>query len=253
MIKTAKHLGDLYISIGDYDKAEEYLAWTLHTLNNDQLKQQEQQLQASLVSKIDTLCSLASLYALQRQFQLALPLFLQALQLIPDSNDKNKEHDNDDDEKNQWLCKKAIVQNQLSETLYGMGKKNEALGWAQSALESTSNGLATYLDAKDCRECGSVASNNLGRLLELKGDFDQALIYYKQAQVYASTLDDSKSQARYDENVVRLENILQDKDENRTTAKNVLTSTSALTSNEKSENSNDKKQSWSSWFSNKSK
>lgn len=162
MINTAKHLGDLYISIGDYDKAEEYLAWTFHTLNNDQLKQEQQ---ASLVLKINTLCSLASLYALQRQFQLALPLFLQALQLIPDNSDKKR--DNDIDEKNQWLCKKAIIQNQLSETLYGMGKKNEALGWAQSALESTSNGLATYLDAKDCRECGSVASNNLGRLLEV--------------------------------------------------------------------------------------
>lgn len=71
--------------------------------------------------------------------------------------------------------------------------------------------------------------------------------------MYASTLDDSKSQARYDQNVVRLENILQNKDENRTTVKNVLTSTSALASNEKSENNNDKKQSWSSWFSNKSK
>ncbi|CAO3609333.1 unnamed protein product [Cunninghamella blakesleeana] len=236
LIQTAKNLGDLYIKIGDYDKAEEYLAWTFHTLNNEN---QQPSSSSLLLLKINTLCSLASLYALQRQFQLALPLFLQALQLIP-NNGENEE----DDEKYQWLCKKAILQNQLSETLFGMGKKNEALGWAQSALESTSNGLATYLDANDCRECGSVASNNLGKLLELKGEFDQALIYYKQAQVYASTLDDSKSQARYDENVVRLENLLEN--DNRTTAaKDIVTSTST---NEKSEKK-DQKQSWKSWFS----
>jgi tetratricopeptide (TPR) repeat protein len=145
LITTAKQLGDLYTRVGDLEKAEEYLTWAFYAVIKDN----------DVYRKINVLCSLASLYAVQRQFHLALPLFLQALQAIPQDDDQ------------QWLCTKAILQNQLSETFYGMGKSDEAMGWAQAALASSSDGMAKYEDAKDCRECGGVVSNNLGKLLEV--------------------------------------------------------------------------------------
>lgn len=147
LITTAKQLGDLYTRVGDLEKAEEYLTWAFYAVTKDG--------DVDAHRKINVLCSLASLYAVQRHFHLALPLFLQALQAIPQDDDQ------------QWLCTKAILQNQLSETLYGMGKSGEAMGWAQAALASSSDGMAKYEDAKDCRECGGVVSNNLGKLLEV--------------------------------------------------------------------------------------
>jgi tetratricopeptide (TPR) repeat protein len=151
LITTAKQLGDLYTRVGDLEKAEEYLTWAFYAVTKDDNDD------VDTLRKINVLCSLASLYAVQRQFHLALPLFLQALQAIP----------KEDDDQQQWLCTKAILQNQLAETFYGMGKSDEAMGWAQAALDSSSDGMAKYEDAKDCRECGGVVSNNLGKLLEV--------------------------------------------------------------------------------------
>ncbi|KAI8086636.1 uncharacterized protein BX664DRAFT_379911 [Halteromyces radiatus] len=223
MITTAQQLGNLYLKIGDLAKAEEYLTWALYAL-------QEQQQQQMTRMKIDVLCSLASVYAMQRQFHLALPLFLQALQAIPEQEENKDEP---------WLCIKAILQNQLCETFYGMGKKDEAMGWAQAALMSCSDGLATYPDVNDCRECGAVVSNNLGKMLELKGELDQAWTYYKQALMYASTLDDSTSQIRYNDNINRLARKL-NKDQDTTSAQDLLPKQEDTTKKSKT--------GWTSWW-----
>ncbi|KAI8066561.1 hypothetical protein BC940DRAFT_240195 [Gongronella butleri] len=237
-LTTAKHLGDLYLRIGDNEKAEEFLAWALHAVTD-----QDESSASSPELAVGVFCSLASLYALQQQYQLALPLFLQSLQRIPDDDHVDPAYP--------WLCQKAIVQNQLAETLFGMGKADEALGWAQASLASVSDGLAKYNGAQDCRECGAVASNNLGRLLELKNEFDDALKYYKQAQLYAYTFYDSASQQQYDENVARLEQIVEGGGANKATTPQMLTqgahAPATTTQNAPSSSSS----SWSSWFGGK--
>lgn len=175
--ETAKHIGDLYLRIGDYKHAEEFLAWSLHNLDNKDVL---------LQSKITL--TLASLYAMQRNFKLALPLLSQTLKNLPQDA----------------VCLKAIAQNQLSEAMYGLGKLDESMGWAQAALES----CAQDVKDQDCLECGGVASNNLGRLLELKGEFEKALDHYNQAVTYSLSVHDSDSHDRYVLNAERLKDIL---------------------------------------------
>jgi tetratricopeptide (TPR) repeat protein len=174
LVETAKNIGDLYLRIGDFEHAEEFLAWALHRVQNDTLQK----------SKITL--TLASLYAMQRQFDLAVPLISQTLKTAPEG------------------CFKAIVQNQLSEAMYGLGKTEEAMGWAQAALESSAQDVKN----QDCLECGGVAANNLGRMLELKGEFEQALQYYNQAVTYSMSVHDSSSQNRYTLNMERVQDKL---------------------------------------------
>ncbi|ORZ22281.1 hypothetical protein BCR42DRAFT_458996 [Absidia repens] len=244
MITTAKHLGDLYTRVGDSEKAEEYLTWAFYAVTKPESNNVGDN-NGTRLRKINIICSLASLYAMQRQFHLALPLFLQALQSIPDNDDADADSKNGGDGDEQWLCMKAILQNQLSETFYGMGKPKESMGWAQAALSSSSDGMAKYSNAKDCRECGGVVSNNLGKLLEIKGEFDQALVYYKQAQMYASTMDDTSSQMQYDENVVRLEKLTHKDEENATLAQDLLGSKKEDIANNQSK---EQQQGWVSWL-----
>jgi len=178
-VEAAKHIGDLYLRISDYEHAEEFLAWALHNTQDDN----------TLKSKITL--TLASLYALQRNFQLALPLLSETLKAVPETD----------------VCLKAIVQNQLSQIMFGLGKVDEAMGWAQAAI----NASASDLKNQDCLECGGVASNNLGKMLELKGEFDQALEYYNQAVTYSLSVHDSESRDRYILNQERVQEILKNK------------------------------------------
>ncbi|KAI8992506.1 hypothetical protein BDB01DRAFT_903479 [Pilobolus umbonatus] len=173
--ETAKNIGDLYIKIGEYKHAEEFLAWSLHQLSTT----------PSPPLQLKITFSLANLYALQRNFPLALPLLSQLLKLVPEED----------------ICLRAIVQNQLSEVMYGLNKVDESLGWAQASLESCAKGISTTKQ-QDCYECGGVVSNNLGRIMEMKGDFDAAFKYYKEAVDYASSVADSET---YDKYVVNLE------------------------------------------------
>lgn len=184
--ETAKSIGDLYLRIGDAEHAEEFLAWALHDL-----KQKTDGSKSFLLLQTKITLTLASLYSLQRQFELSLPLLTEALETVPEDEG----------------CLKAIIQNQLSETMYGFGKVEESMGWAQAALNSSAQ------DSKnqDCLECGGLAANNLGKLLELKGDFDQALEYYKQAVTYSSSVYDSTSHDRYVLNFERVNDIIEKK------------------------------------------
>ncbi|OBZ89939.1 TPR repeat-containing protein P27G11.02 [Choanephora cucurbitarum] len=179
LAETAKHIGELYMRIQDYEHAEEFLVWAFYRLKENQHDD---------FLKTKVALSLASLYAIQRNFDLALPLLSQALKAVPESE----------------ICLKAIIQNQLSEIMYGTGKVEEAMGWAQAALESSNQEPKN----QDCLECGGVASNNLGRMLELKGQFEQALEHYQQAVTYSSSIHDSSSHDRYTLNLERIQNIL---------------------------------------------
>jgi tetratricopeptide (TPR) repeat protein len=165
LIDVSKRIGDLYVRIGDYNEAEESLAWAVHTLKSSK---------ADLTTmkdfrKLETLTtlSLANLYAVQRNFDLALPLYLQSL--------KASNHAAQEDPET-FVCLTAIIQCQLSETLYGLHRQEEALGWAQTALETAKKGITEEdggvvsdktQSLKDCQECAGVTLNNLGKMLEV--------------------------------------------------------------------------------------
>ncbi|KAI9485715.1 MAG: hypothetical protein EXX96DRAFT_546187, partial [Benjaminiella poitrasii] len=183
LVETSKSIGDLYLRIQDLDRAEEFLAWALYTYKN--LEKEDTLLHCKITM------SLASLYALQRNFELALPLLTESLKAVPEDS----------------ICLKAIVQNQLSEIMYGLNKVDESMGWAQASLHSS----AKDMENQDCLECGGVAANNLGSMLELRGEFDQAMEYYKQAVTYASSIHDSTTYNRYILNLERLQSIDQNK------------------------------------------
>ncbi|KAI9313759.1 hypothetical protein BX666DRAFT_2140230 [Dichotomocladium elegans] len=207
LIKTAKSIGDLYVRIGDFDHAEESLAWAFHELQGKD---------SDAFLAVTTTCSLASLYAAQQNFKLAVPLFASALKRIPD-----------DQQTSEWVCLRAIIQNQLCESMYGMGKLDEALGWAQASLESCTVG--EELDGKnnrnkDCQECGGVASNNMGKMLELKGNFEEALKYYQRAIAFANAASDITGQKQYSSNAELLKERIQIiKNDGITTASDITT------------------------------
>ncbi|KAI8988167.1 hypothetical protein BDF20DRAFT_814284 [Mycotypha africana] len=180
-IATAQHIGELYLRIGDYERAEEFLVWALHHSTINSNSSDEDSDINTLKSKITLV--LGSLYALQKNYDLALPLLTQTLQSVPEES----------------ICLKAIVQNQLSEVLFGLGKVEDAMGWAQSALALS----ATNIEKQDCIECGGVAANNLGSILELRGEFKQAIEYYSQAVQYGAAIHDNASQLRYTVNMER--------------------------------------------------
>ncbi|KAI9019352.1 hypothetical protein CLU79DRAFT_758435 [Phycomyces nitens] len=237
LAQTAKSMGDLYLRVADYAYAEEFLAWTLHVVAKTERSLETMEDWDHL--KVTATCSLASVYAVQGNFELALPLFLQALKAIPESKKENT----------RWICLGAILQNQLAETMFGMGKVDEAMGWAQASFESCSAGYSLEdpsrndKDSKDCKECGAVVSNNLGSLLELKGQFDQAAIYYKQAMAYASALEDNEGYKQYNENELRVEK--------RVAEAPVTTVEAIIDVKEPVEVVQDNKSTWTSWLKRK--
>ncbi|CAO3690131.1 unnamed protein product [Umbelopsis ramanniana] len=207
LIEVSKKIGDLYVRIGDYNEAEESLAWAVHTLKSSQ---------ADLTTvkdfqKLETLTtlSLANLYAVQRNFDLALPLYLQSLKASNRAAEQQPEA---------FVCLTAIIECQLSETLFGMGRKDEALGWAQNALETAKKGIseenggvaASDVGAvKDCQECAGVTMNNIGKMLEFRNQYDQALAHYGEAMRYAIAAKDADGELMYRSNAERLGNVIQ--------------------------------------------
>jgi hypothetical protein len=81
----------------------------------------------------------------------------------------------------------------------------------------------------------------------MKGDFDQALMYYKQAQMYASTVDDTASQIRYDENVIRLVKVIHPEEENATLVQDVLT-VAPVKKKEQDAEQSPSQQGWMAWL-----
>ncbi|ORY95899.1 hypothetical protein BCR43DRAFT_557760 [Syncephalastrum racemosum] len=180
MAKTAKEMGSLYYRVGDYEHAEEFLAWAF-----DRLRAYTD----DTFLKVTTTNALASVYTIQRRFDLSMPLLLLALKDIPEDATESK-----------WVCLKGILQNQLCETMYGMAKIDEALGWAQASLESCTIGLDLDKNKKgevvlnrDCQDCRVVVANNLSKLLEMKGDKEQAQSYYEQSLMFAADAAESKT------------------------------------------------------------
>ncbi|KAH8553463.1 hypothetical protein BGW37DRAFT_465582 [Umbelopsis sp. PMI_123] len=207
LVEVSKKIGDLYIRIGDYSEAEESLAWAIHTLKTSKADlSTEKDFQ-----KLETLTtlSLANLYAVQRNFDLALPLYLQSLKASNQAAQQQPEA---------FICLTAIIQCQLSETLFGMGRKDEALGWAQTALETAKTGIsednggsaaANVELFKDCEECAGVTLNNIGKMLELRKQYDQAIAHYNEAMRFAIAAKDANGESQFRSNAERLDGLVQ--------------------------------------------
>lgn len=168
LVDVSKRIGDLYVRVGDYTEAEESLAWAVHTLRSSKADLRAHK-DFMRVETLTTL-SLANLYAVQRSFDMALPLYLQSLKASKNASQQDPEG---------FVCLTAIIQCQLSETLYGLGRRDEALGWAQTSLETAKQGIldtegGTLVEPKksmkDCQECAGVTFNNIGKMLEVRPD-----------------------------------------------------------------------------------
>ncbi|RUP52203.1 hypothetical protein BC936DRAFT_137739 [Jimgerdemannia flammicorona] len=208
--EVAKKLGDLYIRLGEYANAEEVLAWGIHAVTNQATLSEASAKTTqppSHTSDDDLLVtiqiSLANLYATQRNFPYALPLYLQSLKSVqerlktPASSATGVS----------WKCLQAIIQLHLSEVLYGMRKIDEAMGWAQRALEIAQKGKGD----RDCDECAGAVLNNLGMMLELQGHTDQAVLHYEHAVSQALAAGDSLGEMESRENLDRLRHVLEER------------------------------------------
>jgi len=241
LIDVSKKIGDLYVRIGDYSEAEESLAWAVHTMNSSKADLTTQK----DFKKLETLTtlSLANLYAVQRNFDVALPLYLQSLKASSHAAQQDPDT---------FVCLTAIIQCQLSETLYGLGRQDEALGWAQTALETAKKGIkeddggaaADKTESlKDCQECAGVTLNNLGKMLELRKQYDQAMSHYTEALRFAVAAKDADGEAQFRTNVERLGQVTRD-----ATDEPVVVSKSDIPDEAQAEQP---KKSWKQWLTGK--
>ncbi|CAG8639414.1 2595_t:CDS:2 [Cetraspora pellucida] len=190
-IDVSKKLAEVYITMKEFDNAEKWLCWSIEIkleistsiLENSKFISEE------LVKCIDLL---AGLYAQQKKFELALPLYLGILKTL-----QNKLKDPNQD---RWKCWEAITMGHLGEVLYGLGKHDEAMGWMQQGLTISKN----YRGNRDCDECSGVIFNNLGLIYEKNDNFEVAKSLYSQAISYATKAQDFVGLDQFSLNLDRL-------------------------------------------------
>ncbi|OZJ03773.1 hypothetical protein BZG36_03463 [Bifiguratus adelaidae] len=197
-VQLAKKLGDLNMQFGEFKTAEDILAWALHTLNTATFTSAPSTDIKSTPAylKMAVNLSLANLYAMQRQFNYAQPLYLRTLKAAQEEHAKLG--DNVD---TTYKCLEAIIQTHLSEVFYAKQQLKSAMGWAQKALETAKAGQGVN---RDCDECAGVASSHLGAMLEKMGNPKDALSYYGQAYKYAVAAADGAGEL---DNLARIERL----------------------------------------------
>ncbi|CAG8515648.1 8394_t:CDS:1 [Funneliformis caledonium] len=186
VIDIAKKLGDLYIRIQDYITAEKYLVWAIGLLQGnviELLNEDDEVLEntsifasTSLINKdfISITDLLAGLYAKQRKYDYALPLYLSLLKMIQEK------------ESLKLKCWEAIINGHIGEIFFAMGKYDEALGWLQKGLSIAKNGDGN----RDCDECAGVILNNLGLIHERRENNELAVSLYINAIEFAEKAQD---------------------------------------------------------------
>ncbi|CAG8812740.1 34297_t:CDS:2, partial [Racocetra persica] len=183
-IEVSKKLAEVYINMKEFDNAEKKLEISTSILENSKVISDE------LVKCIDLL---AGLYAQQKKFEFALPLYLGILKIL---QNKQREDQNQD----RWKCWEAITMGHLGEVLYGLGKHNEAMGWMQQGLTISKNNSGN----RDCDECSGVIFNNLGLIYEKNEEFEIAKSLYSQAISYATKAQDFVGLDQFSLNLDRL-------------------------------------------------
>ncbi|CAG8499409.1 15645_t:CDS:2 [Dentiscutata erythropus] len=212
-IEVSKKLAEVYINMKEFDNAEKCLCWSIEMLQLDEQEYDNKKnwiiddnqsgkleiptsifenskiTNEELVKFVDLL---AGLYAQQKKFELALPLYLGILKTL-----QNQQKDQGQDK---WKCWEAITMGHLGEVLYGVGKQDEAMGWMQQGLTISKNNSGN----RDCDECSGVIFNNLGLVYEKNENFEVAESLYNQAILHATKAQDFVGLEQFSLNLDRL-------------------------------------------------
>jgi tetratricopeptide (TPR) repeat protein len=149
--------------------------------------------------------SVAQTYQDRDMPQLAIPLYLQALDLLKD----HTEH---------TVCHQAVIMNNISgATITSLqqhvpmssSEKLQAVDaarqWAQKAYEISSRSVSQNADENQCHETNVSAVYNLGHIAELQERWPEAQRYYQEAKRLASDLAWSEGIKQSDEALSKLQ------------------------------------------------
>ncbi|KAG0274757.1 hypothetical protein BGZ95_009498, partial [Linnemannia exigua] len=134
-IPYSKSAADCWMRMGEYEMAEEALAWTLSTLTSTTSSSTTS---TSRIEEIGLLSTLGALYVRQAKYEYALSLFVKALQAVQDhraQNDKPIEATAGaagdkatvaalKENRDMWYCREAILTQSIGETLYGAATRS---------------------------------------------------------------------------------------------------------------------------------
>ncbi|KAG0380258.1 hypothetical protein BGX24_009376 [Mortierella sp. AD032] len=151
----AKSAADCWMRMGEYEMAEEALAWTLSTFASTTSSTTA----TSRIEEIGLLSTLGALYVRQAKFEYALSLFVKALQAVQDhrvQNDKSIQAAagaaNDKaaaaalkENRDMWYCREAILTQSIGETLYGAATRSPS---SSSSTTATPTTTTTAMESK---------------------------------------------------------------------------------------------------------
>jgi tetratricopeptide (TPR) repeat protein len=137
-IPFAKSAADCWMRMGEYEMAEEALAWTLSTLASTTTSTSQSTI--SRIEEIGLLSTLGALYVRQAKFEYALSLFVKALQAVQDhraqyensieatagGNVNEKAAAALKEDRDMWYCREAILTQSIGETLYGAATRSSS-------------------------------------------------------------------------------------------------------------------------------
>ncbi|KAI8637312.1 hypothetical protein BD408DRAFT_395930 [Parasitella parasitica] len=164
-VGIAQKLGDIACSMKRYDEAEKWYVWSVEHLLKSSSKPKsaygdsdelifEQEHMPDWLTKTDigaALEALGGLYATRKKPELAIHLYLRALEL-----------------NGMQSCQSAVLMNNLAESYTSMGHFDEAKLWGQRGLDLAQNPNTGQVnkDGEICNEACGVLLFNMGMLFE---------------------------------------------------------------------------------------
>ncbi|KAG0207737.1 hypothetical protein BGX28_001070 [Mortierella sp. GBA30] len=139
-IQYSKRAADCWMRMGEYDLAEEALAWTLSTLtaNATSSPSSPSSLSSTSIEEVGLLSTLGTLYVRQARFEYALSLFVKALQSVQEHRAaaETLQPEMSKGEKDMWFCREAILTSSIGETLFGAAAATTP---SSTGVDSTAN------------------------------------------------------------------------------------------------------------------
>lgn len=154
-IPYAKSAADCWMRMGEYEMAEEALAWTLGTFASASATPSSSS--SYRIEEIGLLSTLGALYVRQAKFEYALSLFVKALQAVQDHRASQTDNNSveatttaDEKEKtvlkednDMWYCREAILTQSIGETLYGAATRSPASSSSSSTTTTPTTPVTT--------------------------------------------------------------------------------------------------------------